>query len=588
MKSGNSTSSSRQPFWVGVVILFCFFAARAQAATSLQDLFANRESITTVNGSLTGNNATATVETNEPKHGGKPGGHSLWITWIAPADGIATFDTHGSSFDTLLSAYTLKSASDTTVDRLDEQAQNDDDPGAEPTSLIQFAALAGHHYEIAVDGYQGATGSVVLNWSFLPTDTPPPIILSVPNDQAGRLGETITLSVNMTTSPDVQLAWFFNGQEDHSQTGASYVINSLQATNVGRYQLRITVGNSNNRVRFFTKPIEIQVNSEGFNNTLAADKLLDSKQTPLLSLAKDTASASVSKQKVALYALSAIGVVRGYNGSQVFNTTYATTDPAEPIHAGVASGASYWLLYQPPAHGTMTIDTIGSTYDTVMEVYSYDGALNGYGDLISITADNDNVSPQGPSRVTFQAVQSRTYVVVVAGVNSARGTAWLNYVLNTNLPAQPPSTQDVITTKTVPEGSSVLLAPAITGAPPLKYFWKKDDITLPAIKAGEMQLNNVIAAQTGNYSLIITNDLGSLTVNMPLHVVAPHFCSIVRHADSLDLQLPTVANFRYTIQQADAVTGPWVDWSPPFLGNGSTFTTNIAGSGTAFYRVLIE
>ena len=30
----------------------------------------------------------------------------MWISWVAPADGIATFNTAGSTFDTLLGIYT--------------------------------------------------------------------------------------------------------------------------------------------------------------------------------------------------------------------------------------------------------------------------------------------------------------------------------------------------------------------------------------------------------------------------------------------------------------------------------------------------
>ena len=592
MKTNRTTGGRWRLFGRGTFVALALLASMVGAqAVAFQDYFTNRETLFTTNGTLVGDNSAATLETSEPQHGGKPGGHSLWISWVAPTNGVATFDTHASSFDTLMSAYTLNPTNATTVDKLHEEARNDDDPGFAPTSLIQFGAIAGHRYEIAVDGYQGATGSVILHWSFAPSASPPPIIVSTPNDQAAKQGDPVTLSVNMITSGSLQLAWFFNGIEDTNQSGTNFVITSLQDTNVGRYQLRITIGNGNNRVRFFTTPVEIQINSEGSTNTLAEDKLLDSPASPLIG---DDGGGGTPHAVSKLFPNGihanggAIGVVRGYNGSQVFNTTFATTDPAEPPHCGVIGGASYWLMFQPPTNGTLTLDTIGSSYDTVMEVYTFNGTLSGYGDLISIACDNDSVSPHGPSRVAFQAVKTRQYVVVVDGVSGVRGTAWLNYGLNTNLPAQPPILQSLVATQTVTLGSTVTLAPAIGGALPMNFSWRKDDTTITNVSMPFLQLTNVTTAQTGNYSLTATNDLGTLTITMPVHVVAPPSLTVGQGAGILQLNFPTVAGFRYTVQQADALSGPWSAWSPPFFGSGQNFTTNIPGAGTMFFRVRVE
>ncbi len=576
-------------------LVFCVFAVMADAqAANFQDYFTNRETIFTTNGTLVGDNSAATVETGEPKHGGKPGGHSLWISWVAPTNGVATFDTHGSSFDTLLSAYTTNG---TQVTQLHEEARNDDDPAAPPTSLIQIGAIAGRSYEIAVDGYQGATGTVVLNWSFLPAASPPPIIVSTPNDLAAKQGDPVTLTVNMTATGGAQFQWFFNGNEATNQTSTNIVITSLQDTNVGRYQLRVTVGNGNNRVRFFTTPVELQINSDGSTNTLAEDKLLDSPSTALIGDdggGTNTGHVIVSKVAIRPGGFGGgpltpnIGVVRGYNGSQVFNTTFATTDPAEPPHCGVTGGASYWLQYQPPTNGTMTLDTVGSSYDTVMEFYTYNGTLTGYGDLISVGCDNDSVALHGAARVSFQAVKTRQYVVVVDGVNAARGTAWLNYALNTNQPAQPPSASSLVVTQTVFTGSTVTLAPSITGALPLVYSWKKNGTNIASVTIPVLQLTNVTSASTGTYTLTVTNDLGTITVSNLLHVVTPMNCSVNRSGSNFNLAFPTAANFRYTILSATNLTGPWTQWATPFFGDGQSYSTNIAGPGTKFFRVRIE
>ena len=579
-------------------LLFCIFAAMSSAqAVSFQDYFTNRQTIFTTNGTLVGDNSAATVETGESKAGGKGGGHSLWISWVAPTNGVATFDTHVSTFDTLMSAYTFNSTNATQVTQLHEEARNDDDPAAPPTSLIQIGAIAGREYEIAVDGYEGATGTVILNWSFLPANAVPPIIVNTPDNQSAKQGDPVTLTVSMIASGNANFAWFFNGVEDTSQTGTNFVISSLQATNVGRYQMRVTVGNgNNNRVRFFTTPVEIQINSEGSTNTLAVDKLLDAPATELLGqdnggsgaqLAVKIQTANPTPITVQPHA-GTIGVTRGYNGSQVFNTTYATADPAEPLHCGVAGNSSYWLQYQPPNNGTVTFDTAGSTYDTVMEVYTYNGALNSYADLISVGCDNDSVSLNGPARVSFQAVKTRPYVIMVAGVNGAFGTAWLTYSLNTNQPAQPPITSSLVTTQAVLTGGNITLAPSIVGAPPLFYSWKKNGANVSGVTIPMFQINNAVSTNAATYTLTVTNDLGTINISNILHVVSPMNCAVGENVGGCSLAFPTVQGLRYTIESTTNLSGAWTTAIPSFIGAGGNFSTNFIGAGAKYFRVRID
>src|SRR5690242_12494043 len=132
---------------------------------SLQDMFTNRLTFTGISGNLTGNNSGASTELGEPKHGGKTGGHSLWLSWVAPTNGVARFQTEASKFDTLISAYHFNSTNDTTFDRLIEVARNDDSEElGDRESEIAFGVTAGQRYEIAIDGYFGAVGEIELEW----------------------------------------------------------------------------------------------------------------------------------------------------------------------------------------------------------------------------------------------------------------------------------------------------------------------------------------------------------------------------------------------------------------------------------------
>lgn len=125
----------------------------------LNDDFADAIALAGGSGSATGSNVDATAQAGEPTHAGVGGGSSVWWRWQAPQSGTATFSTFGSDFDTALAVYEGPG-----VRRLAEVASNDDGAGL-LQSQVEFAAAAGTTYRIAVDGFQGAEGNVVLNYT---------------------------------------------------------------------------------------------------------------------------------------------------------------------------------------------------------------------------------------------------------------------------------------------------------------------------------------------------------------------------------------------------------------------------------------
>lgn len=134
----------------------CTFSNRVPPPAN--DAFANAAVISGASGTVTGTNVNATKETGEPNHGGFVGGKSVWYRWTAPSSGTATVTTCGSSYDTLLGAYT-----GTAVNALTSLAGNDDSCGLQ--SSISFAVSAGVTYRLAVDGFGAASGNITLNWS---------------------------------------------------------------------------------------------------------------------------------------------------------------------------------------------------------------------------------------------------------------------------------------------------------------------------------------------------------------------------------------------------------------------------------------
>lgn len=154
------------PFFVTFCVLLGWGNVQVFSQPANDDK-ADAQVITGASGQVTGSTVGATKEIGEASHGGYNGRASVWFQWRAPDAGEVTFNTSGSSFDTFLAVY----EGATLV------AENDDDGTFQST--VQFSASQGHAYLIAIDGYDGRTGSYVLNWRLgastpTPTDPTPP------------------------------------------------------------------------------------------------------------------------------------------------------------------------------------------------------------------------------------------------------------------------------------------------------------------------------------------------------------------------------------------------------------------------------
>ncbi|MGE4178438.1 MAG: immunoglobulin domain-containing protein [Limisphaerales bacterium] len=504
--------------------------ARAQPSLlPFADAFADRGVLSGSSGSGSGSNVGATLEPNEPRHGAVPGGSSVWLTWTAPSDGLVTFSTAGSDFDTVLAAYAYDSelkndgsgprdpsrpfADLREVARLDDSSNTHD-------SLIEFGVRQGVRYAIAVDGFRGASGAIVFSWNLLEAADIVPTLITVERDRSLQAGDTLTLSVELVVEQggddDVDLKWYRDDEELENEESPTLVIQRFSEANVGTYRVRVRSG----RIRFFSAPIEIQLNSEGQIVVLARDKpahalesaLIGAPDAPGLFNSTSPRATPIPHSRGPLSVrTSAFGVTRGFNGSQIFSTAYAGRDAGEPLHCNIPGGASYWFAYVPPAEGTLTFDTDNSTFDTVLAVYTFEPPFSGYSDLISVACD-DNAGPNAvTSRVEFTAEADRTYLVVVDGVNGARGFVHLQYRLTTQPNLVPPAITSPPTPLSVTEGDVARFAVVASGSEPFSFQWRFNTQPIPDALSDSLTLHPAAPDLAGLYDVVVANAAGSIT-----------------------------------------------------------------------------
>lgn len=100
----------------------------------------------------------------------------------------------------------------------------------------------------------------------------------------------------------------------------------------------------------------------------------------------------------------------------------ATTEADEPYHHGSQSPrSSVWWQWTAPADGTLVLDTSGSSFDTVLAVYS-GSMLNS----LQNRASDDDSGEGTASQVSLKVVRGEVYPITVDGYRGATGAVRLN------------------------------------------------------------------------------------------------------------------------------------------------------------------
>ncbi|GMW01328.1 MAG: hypothetical protein AMXMBFR84_24650 [Candidatus Hydrogenedentota bacterium] len=92
-----------------------------------------------------------------------------------------------------------------------------------------------------------------------------------------------------------------------------------------------------------------------------------------------------------------------FSGVQIAGSNVdATSETNEPNHAGASAGKSVWFMWTSPNHpGTMELSTAGSSFDTVLAVYT-DPGYTTMPAAASLVVSSNDYFPDGTSRVTFR------------------------------------------------------------------------------------------------------------------------------------------------------------------------------------------
>ena len=466
--------------------------------------FANRLALTPLtNGIVRSDNTVATSAASEPVvvsdvPGGK-GGKRIWFSWTPTASGIATFSTLGSGFETLLGAYTGTAATNLTAV---PSVVNDDDSAGNLTSRIMFNAVSNTEYEIAVDGYWGASGNVLLSWNQEITENVLPTFSAMPPAQTVVSNGAAT---SFVAHWDVgECDWFFNGL-DTSLENNTLRIAQTGLTNVGKYVIKVSADSDLDTTVSRPARLEINVLEDGTTTakSFAWPKFLDAASSPFV---HPPIQAGVEPQEG--------GDTRGYSVSQVFSTAGDSSEPSEPSVCGQIPAHPCWYVYVTPTNGSMLINTTGSAFNTVLGVFI--GPGTSFSTLTNLACGyTTNYTLEGQPQVFIPTVPAnQTNFIVVDGYNRANGSVQLN--INVGNPITINSTPQ---NQAVLAGSNATLSIDASGSTPISYLWQFNGKSLPNATNSTLTVSNVLSAQTGTYTVMVSNLVSTTNASATLSLL---------------------------------------------------------------------
>lgn len=330
--------------------------------TPTNDYFCNAKTLTGTSGSQAALDITsATSQTGEPVD--VSGKKNVWYAFTSNTLGTFDINASASNFAPVIAVYRGSSLAGLSLDTKNSSG----------VKTLSFSVVANTQYYIAFADSSG--GSLDFSWSFtagsalMPPSAPTGLVASPGNG-------SISVSWNVPTgggAPSSYTAVATPGNQSCTASpgsATSCVITGL--TNYTSYTVSLTARNSNGSSSAVTASgVMPFINNDMFANALA---------------------------------------VSGSTGTISGSNTNATFENGEPSVVSRMGGKTVWYRYTPTVSGTLEVNTIGSTFDTILGVFTGSSVSS-----LTSVAENDDGGSGGTSSVSMAVSANVTYNIVVAG-----------------------------------------------------------------------------------------------------------------------------------------------------------------------------
>ncbi|HEX8745528.1 MAG TPA: proline-rich domain-containing protein [Thermoleophilaceae bacterium] len=350
-----------------------------------------------------GSNVASTREPGEPSNTYAASGKSIWYAWTAAENGRVALDLTGSEFVSAVGVYEGSALGALT--RIASGYNGD------TANRVEFPARRGQTYRISVDGAYGAAGA--LRMSLTQAEAPPNDDLERAHELDGRAAVAAGTTFAATTEPSEPSSYYYGtasvwyrwkapASGTVTVTGQELTFSpSMTAYAGATYAGMRSVATGSRSLRFYAHAgasYSVRVAggySSGTGRFKLELKLAEPPTNDLFANAAELAGPAVD-----------------VSGSTVF----ATQESCEPIHDDNYYDPSVWFSWKAPSDGTVTLDTAGSSFATVLGIYTGDALCS----LSRVTVNR--LSGAGvPAKRSFRASAGVTYRIAVDGTGGATG-----------------------------------------------------------------------------------------------------------------------------------------------------------------------
>lgn len=383
----------------------------------------------------------------------------------------------------------------------------------------------------------------------------PPIITSQPGNQTAVVGSNATFSVTVIGASPLTYQWEFGSSNIVGATTSSLVLTNVQYSQAGGYLVTVTNSygsaiSSNAILTVLSAPPCTPPPTNLVGWWKAEGNALDNAGTN-----NGTLEGGVT------YVPGEVGQAFGFNGNgegvvvgnpASFHLQNFTIDAwiqrSSTTKASLSTGGGLFFSYGSGGYGFgisdngqlfLTYVGVSSVSPTVsitdtnwhhvavtknaytvvfyIDGVSYPASQPAYGPLFTFTtpaaigARGDNLAGCFLGAVDELDVFSRALAASeIQAIYNAGSTGKCG--LLPVITAEPVS-------QTAPVGANVSFSVGVNGTPPLSYQWQFNGTNLVGATTTSLALTNVQLSQSGNYSVVVTNSLGSVTSsNAPLGV----------------------------------------------------------------------
>lgn len=286
-------------------------------------------------------------------------------------------------------------------------------------------------------------------------------------------GEDVSITVDPLNNPGpLEYTWRLNGKKiKDGSTNPTLTIEEVEMPDAGLYSVTITDGTLTSTL--FADELRVSAPFINLQDQFEDSQLVQTDEGELLSVGDN------------------IG---------------ATIQDGEPAHAGIEGRHSVWFSWQAPANGYVELETVGSSIDTRLGIYTG----NTLGTLLEVASDDDSDSGIY-SEVLFGVQAGVIYHVAVDSPSGQEGRIAIELEF-TESELEPVEILSQPVEQRVFEGENAQFTVNAQGEGELTYQWFRNGLAIPGAIGTIWDFSDTNPQTVGTYFVTVTDPVTGLVI----------------------------------------------------------------------------